>query len=279
MREPIRMLAIDMDGTLLRDDNTISAHTHRVLERARERGVHVVVATGRMFSSAKQLAAELGLGNVPIITYSGGLIATAETEEILYHKPLAADLAREVLAAARETGVFTQMYIGDTLYVPERNSFVRDYEAHCRVRAQDAGEEFWRMTAAPTKILLVEGDLATMERVAARMHSLFEGRVNFVQSTPYFFEMVAADVSKGIAVEQLGLRYGVPLAQVMAFGNAQNDAGMLQAVGWPVAVGNAIEPLKRLARLIAPTNNEDGVAKTVEKYVLAEDTAEVAHGE
>lgn len=276
MGKRIRMLAIDMDGTLLRDDNTISAYTQDVLRRARAQGVYVVVATGRMYRSAKQLAAELELGNVPVITYSGGLIATAESEEILYHTAMDAALTREVLAAARELGVFTQMYLGDTLYVPERTDFVREYEAHCRVQAHVAGEEFWEMPATPTKILLVEPEPEEMEQVAARMYALFEGRVNFVQSTPYFFEILAPHVSKGIAVEQLGLRYGVPLTEVMAFGNAQNDAGMLQAVGWPVAVGNAIEPLKRLARIIAPTNEEDGVAQTIEKYVL---TAEVAHGE
>ena len=106
MNPNIRMLAIDMDGTLLHDDTTISPYTHDILTRALAVGVRVVVATGRMFCSARQLATELGLGDVPLVTYSGGLIAKCISGEILYHAPIPLATAREIVATARELDAF-----------------------------------------------------------------------------------------------------------------------------------------------------------------------------
>ncbi len=268
MQKKIRMLAIDLDGTLLRGDNTASPYTKKILTKARERGVRIVIATGRMFCSAREVAASLELGDVPLISYSGGLIAKCESGTILYHSPIPVETANELLVAAREIAGFVQVYINDELRVPVRNELVDFYEAHCRIEANIVGDHFWQVTEAPTKIIFNEPDAAKMETIKEYMKAHFTGKVNFVQSSPRFFEMVAPHVSKGVAVEQLCLRYGLSAGEVMAFGNANNDAGMLRMAGWPVAVANATDELKALARIIAPSNEEDGVAKTVVKYVL-----------
>ena len=268
MNPNIRMLAIDMDGTLLHDDTTISPYTHDILTQALAAGVRVVVATGRMFCSARQLATELGLGDVPLVTYSGGLIAKCISGEILYHAPIPLATAREIVATACELDAFVHAYVHDELWVRFRDRRVDDYEKRCRIEAKVIGAEMDALAAAPTKLLINEPDPQKIARIAKVLREKFAGRVHFVQSSPMFFEMVAPHVSKGVAVEQLGLRYGISMKQTMGFGNAQNDFDLLRAVGWPVAVANAVPELKAVARYIAPSNNEDGVAKTVAKYVL-----------
>ncbi len=270
MNRDIRMLAIDLDETLLRNDNTISEYTRQVLRKALAQGVRIVIATGRMWSSARRIARSLELGDVPLIAYSGALIAKCESGEILYHQPIPVDIAQEALAAAKEYGAFTQAYVNDQLYVPHHNERVRYYEEHCGVEAKDLGEEYFQLQHAPTKIIFNE----TPERIQEIRKWIIprlQGKVNFVQSSPYFLEMVAPHINKGVGVEQLVLRYGLTMQQVMAFGNAQNDMGMLLSVGWPVAVANAIDELKAVAGYIAPSNEEDGVAKTVARWVLEEE--------
>lgn len=270
MNQDIRMLAIDLDETLLRSDNTISEYTRQILRKSLAQGVRIVIATGRMWSSARRIAKLLDLGDVPLIAYSGALIAKCESGEILYHQPIPLDVAREALAVSQEYGAFTQAYVNDQLYVPQHNDRVRYYEKHCGVMAKDLGKEYYRLSQAPTKIIFNE----TPERIQEIRKWIvprLQGKVNFVQSSPYFLEMVAPHVNKGVGVEQLVLRYGLTMQEVMAFGNAQNDMGMLQVVGWPVAVANAIDELKAIAGYIAPSNNDDGVAKTVARWVLEEE--------
>lgn len=268
--QAIRMLAIDLDGTLLRNDNTVSDYTREVLLRAQKAGVRVVIATGRMFTSARRVAIDLGLGDVPLISYSGGLIAKCESGEVLFHQPIPLATANEVLAAARELDSCVQVYVQDRLYVEAYNERVAAYEKQCRISATPVGERLWHLTEAPTKIIFNETDPEKMAEIRKVMPARLAGKVNFLQSSAVFFEMVAPHVSKGIAMEQLGLRYGIPLAETMAFGNADNDIGMLRAAGWPVAVANAIPQLREMAWLVAPSNEEDGVAKTVAQYVLGE---------
>ncbi len=269
-QDTIQMVVIDLDETLLHDDATVSTYTREVLTRVRERGVHVVIATGRMFCSARQIGRSLGLGDVPLIAYSGGLIAQCESGEILYHQPLSLPIANEILALAKTVAAPIQVYLHDRLLVREYTPDVAYYEAHCQVKAEVVGEAIWHLDAAPTKMIFNEPDPVKMARLAEMFTPRFADRITIMKSADQFFEMVAPHVSKGIATEQLALRYGIDLTRTMAFGNAQNDVSMLRAVGWPVAVANAIPQLKEYARLIAPTNEEDGVAQVLAQTVLGE---------
>ena len=269
-QDDIQMAVIDLDETLLHNDATISSYTHDVLTRVRERGVHVVIATGRMFYSARKIGQSLGLGDVPLIAYSGGLIARCESGEVLYHQPLDLGTANEILALAREVEAPIQVYWHDRLLVREYTPDVKEYEKHCQVTAEVVGDAVWHLDSAPTKMIFNEPNPENMARLSALFTERFGDRITIVKSAAQFFEMVSPQVSKGIAAEQLALRYGVDLARTMAFGNAQNDMSMLRAVGWPVAVANAIPELRAIARIIAPSNEEDGVAQVLAARVLGE---------
>lgn len=126
----IKLVALDLDDTLLRDDGTVSERTVTALRKVREKGIMTVIATGRMYATAKPYADVLKLGNIPLILFPGGLIQLSETKEKLFERPLSVDTVTKINAMAETNGWTVQTYIDDVLYVRSRNELVRAYEAH-----------------------------------------------------------------------------------------------------------------------------------------------------
>ena len=109
--EPIELIAIDLDDTLLRDDISISEYTKAVLKRAQDRGVRVVIATGRMFQAARPWGQAIGLGDVPLVVYTGSMVARCESGEVLSYEPMELATAQEILDVGRAHGWYMQTYI------------------------------------------------------------------------------------------------------------------------------------------------------------------------
>lgn len=265
---PVDMIAIDLDDTLLRDDISISEYTGEVLRKAGALGIRIVIATGRMFQAARPWGQILRVGDVPMVVYTGALTATCETGRILMHDPLDRAVANDILAEGKKHGWYMQAYVNDRLLVPTMEKRTRDYEKSCGVRAEVLGEDFWHLEEDPTKLLVFEEDPQVMAQASQYMTDRFGGKVGHVKSKAAFFEMHRPGVSKGHALEMLCLRWGIPLSRVMTFGNSENDLSMLSVTPWSFAVENAEPAVKEAARHVTDSNNHDGVAKAVVRYVL-----------
>lgn len=265
---PVDMLAIDMDDTLLRDDISISDYTMDVLARAQEAGVRVVIATGRMFCAARPWGMKLGLGDVPMVVYTGSMVARCESGEILSYEPMDRGVALEILAEGKKHGWYMQTYIHDHLYVPYYDVRTENYEHVCGVKAEVLGDAFWTPEEAPLKILLYEDDEALMEKAQSYLLGKYADRAGHVRSRVNFLEFNKMGASKGAALTKLCAEWEIPLSRLMTFGNAQNDVSMLELTPWSFAVANAAAEAKTAAKYLTLSNNEDGVAKAVEKYVL-----------
>lgn len=263
---PIKMIAIDMDDTLLRDDNTISAYTRQVLQKAMVRGLRIVIATGRMFQAARPAGKQIGLGDVPMVCYTGSLTGLCESGKVLRNVTIDLPLALEILDTVRAHGWQAQTYIDDELYVPYRNQNVADYEKQCGVKAHVLGDAFYTPVKAPTKILVVEHDAAVMKEIEETLRERFGSLVNQVKSKPYFFEMNHPTCSKGNALRALADEWGISYEEIMTFGNGNNDISMLSMTPWGFAVANATAEAKKAAAHETDSNNEDGVAKAIERY-------------
>ena len=111
----MKLLAIDLDDTLLRDDNTVSDYTKEVLKKAQDKGIEVLIATGRMYQTAYPVAHRLGLGDVPMVLYSGGVIQRVESKELIWERAIPPEVAHKVLAIAKEHNIYIQSYIDDEL--------------------------------------------------------------------------------------------------------------------------------------------------------------------
>lgn len=266
---PIEMIAIDLDDTLLRDDISVSDYTKHVLQAAMDKGIKIVIATGRMFQSARHWGKALGLSDMPVVSYTGAMTGLCGSGKIISDVRIPLPLAKDILQTIGEHGWYGQAYVADELYVPFRDERTDAYERQCGVKAHVAGEAFWSLASAPTKLLVCEYP-PVMDEVSSTLRKKYGALVNQVMSKPYFFEMNHKGCSKGEAIKSLAAMWKIPLDHIMTFGNGNNDISMFRLTPWSYAVANATDEAKREARHEAGSNNEDGVAACIAKVVLGE---------
>lgn len=269
---PIRLVALDLDGTLVGEDMRIRPRTVAAVRAAVDAGVAVAIVTGRMASSALPYARELGLRG-PIVGMQGALIRAMPDAgrpglgRLLYHRPLSAAVARDALAWCRSHGLDPHLNHLEKMVIPASDSRAAEY-----VRFN-----FGRVVVVPdldawvlhpvTKVISV-GDPPAPTRLLPAARADFDGRAVVTVSHPMFLEFVAPGVSKGAAVRWLARRLGVDLRDALAIGDQLNDLEMIAEVGFGVAMPHGPAELRAVASLVAPPFDEDGAAQVLETYVL-----------
>lgn len=268
----IRLVALDLDGTLIGDDLRLPPRTAATIRAVVARGVHVALVTGRMTSSALPYARELGL-RAPLVGLQGALVrempapGSARLGRLLMHRPLAADVARDAMAWCRAAGLAPHVNHLEQMVIPAGDERAEDY----------SGWNFGRIVVVPdldawvrrpvTKVIAV-GPPPLADRALDRARADFAGRADATVSHPMFLEFLAPGVNKGRAVRFLARRLGVDLRDTLAIGDQRNDVEMLAAVGMGVAMGGAPEVVRAAARLVAPPLAEEGAAQVLEELVL-----------
>lgn len=256
-----RLIAIDIDGTLLAPGNVLAPAAERELGRARDAGLRIVLATGRMYRSAAAWAERLGLDG-PIIAYNGGLIVEHPSAAVWRRRPVPLQAARAVAAACLAHGWYLQAYYGDRLYVPAAGEKADGYCRTAGVTADVDPDRIWRPRRRPTKLLVIE-DPARMAQVAAVLAAAAGDRLELATSFPHYLEIQAHGVSKASALRWLARRLGVPRAAVMAIGDGANDLAMVGFAGTGVAVANAVPQVRAAAAIVTRQPYGDGVAEAV----------------
>lgn len=263
----IKMITIDLDGTLLRSDGSVSDRTVRTLQAARDKGVVVAIATGRMYQTARPYGERLGLGDSPLLLFAGGLIETLESKKILFQQVIPREWAQELADLALRRGWQLQTYIDDVLRAARDDEWIRDYERITHSKACICGDDFYHVQGDCNKLLSRGGHDDLVARKAL-IEKTFPGRFNVLFSAPTFLEIMPQGVDKGEGIRRLGELYGIGTDEIMALGDSQNDLDMLKAAGFPVAMANATEEVKAAAAYVTASNDDDGVAAAVEKFVL-----------
>ena len=261
-----RLIAIDLDDTLLHSGNSVSPRTVSAIKECTRRGITVTIATGRMFRSARAIAASLDL-DAPIIAYNGGLIRSALSGKTLLHQPIEESIALEVLGILREKDWYVQTYIDDILYVKERNEKARDYEMLAGVTAIPLGPALYTQSGCPTKMLAIE-DPVTILAIRSLLRERYGHRLFTAVSKPHYLEMAHAGVDKGRALAFLAETLKVPRDEVMAIGDSENDLAMIRWAGLGVAMGTAQAHIRTAADAVTGGCDDDGVAQAIEKYIL-----------
>ncbi len=263
-----KLLAFDLDDTLLNEEHKISPRNVEMLRRAAGEGLIITIATGRMFRSALPYARQLGI-NVPLITYHGALIRKADGGETIWHRPVPLEAAIRVAEYALERRYHLNLFIDDVFCIPEENEYTRAYQTLSHVEFKYIGNPvayLRREKVLPTKINIVafEG----MDLIMEEMTAAFAHQVTITQARPEFLEITHLEATKGIALRHLAEEAGIKREEVAAIGDSLNDISMLEYAGTGVAVANAREEVKGVAQVITLSNLEDGVAHFIEKYVL-----------
>jgi len=266
----IRLLALDLDGTLMDDRMVIrSARVRRAIAAAQERGVIATLSTGRMFDYTLTFARDLGI-TAPLICYQGGLIQSPDSDAPLYRATMSPALVREALEWRAQRGYHLALYADADVFLDEQQhpeSFYRDMLGE-RLIWVDAFAAVLERRDPVKFIIFVEPDEA--ERVVAELRQRFEGRMELTRSHAIIVEGNPLGVSKGDALQRLAAHLGIPQAQVMAVGDQDNDASMIAWAGLGVAMGNASRATKAAADWVAPSVAEDGAAVAIERFVLDE---------
>jgi Cof subfamily protein (haloacid dehalogenase superfamily) len=264
-----KLLALDLDGTLMGDDLVITEAAKLAIARAVEKGVVVTLATGRMFRSAVQFASELNL-SAPLICYQGAMVRHSVTGETIYHLPVPFEPAREFIALARQDGYHVNAYVDDHIYVAEMTEEARYYSDLARVPAEVVGDllEFIdRPERAPTKLVVVTNEDQTLQ-VLHKMEATFKGRLYVTRSHARFTEAVNLECSKGAALAALARSLEIPREQVIAIGDNLNDLPMLEYAGLSIAVANSSPTVKEKARYVTQGAIAQGVVEAINQFIL-----------
>ncbi|MCD9025611.1 Cof-type HAD-IIB family hydrolase [Cohnella silvisoli] len=261
-----RIIALDVDGTLLNDHHEVTPRVRKAVRLAAEQGVEIVLCTGRGSTSSLPILAELGLQGT-MITHNGASIVDSETREILYSTTISPEHAHRYTSYCREMEIHFDMNTAFELYVEamaeEAASMYRNLKAQPIQRKAHEGfpEKMVKISIYAPKETLdgVENDWLNWQ------HDL-----QTVRSGDNFIDVQHLQATKGKALEQLASLRGVPWEQILAIGNYYNDIGMIAYAGWGVAMDNSPPEVKAEADEVTVSNNEDGVALVIERHVLAE---------
>ncbi len=268
---PVRLLALDLDGTLVGRDLVIRPRVAEAVRRAIGSGVVVTIATGRMYRSSLPYAESLGLV-APIICYQGAYVrelprAGGSPGQVLLHRTMPGAVAVEAIRWARERGFDPHVNIDDRLVMQAGETTAEDYERLSGIGAEFVPDLPAAISGPITKVLAV-GTAPLPEAWLPEARAVFEGRAQVTVSHPNYLEWNAPGVTKGAAVRWLAARLGVPLEQAMAIGDQYNDAEMIAEVGHGVAMGDSPEAVRAAARHVTARFAEDGAALAIESIVL-----------
>ena len=264
MGKTIKLIATDIDGTLLKKDYTCPEGLMECLKKLETNDVKVCLVTGRMHQAAKKIYNQLQLKN-PLVSYQGGQI-NSSTGEILYQKTLDKTCIQKAINWARKNKIHLQLYYNDMLYAENDNAYIQRYSREQNVPYEIVNFDELNPEYS-SKLLAV--DFNNPETVSTWVNELQELFPDcfIVKSTPYFCEISHLEANKCDAVKFLQKYYNLTDEEVLTIGDQNNDIALLQAGGVRVAMGNATDELKAVSTYITDTVDNGGWIKAIEKFV------------
>lgn len=275
----IRMMAFDLDGTLLGGDGHISPRNRAALQEAHRRGVKIVLASGRGFQATRRFAKEAGIPCI-LATANGARIDETQDGPLLIERCLRDEDSKIIMQHMYDSGIFFVSYTKDANYqgnMPTRQPAETKYFApgvyiedgvrlemvEDDLRMQNEGwHDVYKFVAFSTP---ADPKLEVLAEKLRPMGLAVESSwINNIEVMP-------KTAGKGNALDYLAKRYGIEREEIMAFGDNFNDETMLRYAGWPVVMENGVDEMKAIARIIAPHHMQDGVGRVIEEYVLAEE--------
>lgn len=270
-----KMVVMDMDYTLLNKEKEVSIRNKEALKKAMEKGVHLVVATGRIYVSAKFYARLLNI-STPIIASNGAIIKEGYTNKTIFKSVLLDEVALEMIRLCRKSGLFCHLFSDNTVFTEkiinissrynEWNKSLED-EDKINIKVIDRLEDAVKKAGNRLfKAVVVDNNEDKIRDIRNGM--LSTGLVSVSQSLKDNLEVMNKGINKGNAIRILCKLYGIDKDDVIAIGDNENDISMIEYAGMGIAMGNASESLKERADYITGDYLDDGVAQAIEKFIL-----------
>ena len=276
MARNIRAILLDIDGTLTNDQKVITPRTREALLKAQEKGVVLVLASGRTANGLSTYAADLDLAhhNGVLVCYNGAKSLNCQTGDVYFEQSLTVEQGKRVLEHMKKFDVAPvidhgeYMYVNDCFFTIERDGetwYILEYEARSNnyklcEKHDLAAYADWRINK-----ILNAGQPEYLQQHAQEMAAPFEGELSSMFTAPWYYEFTPLGVDKVRALKDTFEVLGIDQSEVMSFGDAQNDATMIEWAEVGVAMGNAVDEVKALADYVTLDNNSDGIAYALEQ--------------
>ncbi|MGE9834691.1 sugar-phosphatase [Streptococcus sp. ZY19097] len=266
----IKLVAVDIDGTLITSDRKITPEVYQAIQDAKAQGVKIIIATGRPIAGVQNLLDELNLKDAGdyVITFNGGLVQDTSTGEDIVKEIMTYEDYQDIEFLSRKLNVHMHAITKEGIYTANRN--IGKYTVHestlvnmpifYRTPEEMANKEI-------VKMMFID-DPEILDAAIAKIPQEFHDKYNIVKSTPFYLEFMNKNTSKGNAIIHLAEKMGLSKNQTMAIGDAENDRAMLEVVGNPVVMENGTAELKKIAKYITKSNEESGVAHAIREWVL-----------
>ena len=259
----IKMVATDIDGTILNRNFEFSPAVIECIKKLTSSGIKVVLVTGRMHIATARLAQKLEL-TTPVVSYQGGLIKDF-SGKTLYKKLLDSSRAKEIIKWGKENNVHINLYMDDILYVEKDDIAIKRYTDERYIPYKVCNFDDLEIKNV-NKILAIDFD--NPEKVTGWVDYLQQKMPDLyiVKSTPYFCEVSNSEAKKSCAVEFLSKFFNIKKEEILAIGDQNNDLELLKSGGLSVAMGNGTNELKKCADYVTDSIDNDGFVKAMEKF-------------
>ena len=264
-----KMIVLDLDGTLMSSKNEILPKTKEALFKAQEQGVMIVLASGRPTYGMVKAAKELRLDEYPgyILSYNGGRIISVQTNEMIYDDSLTPEICHELYDLSREMNVNIMAYEDEAIITADDDQYIQK-EAHINGMPINRVENFKDSVTFNSVKCLCTAEPEYLAQVEIKMKERLGDRLSITRSLPFFLEFMPQNINKAYSLQELLEHVGLDKSQLIACGDGYNDLPMIEFAGLGVAMGNAVDEVKAAANYVTATNDEDGIAQVIEKFIF-----------
>lgn len=264
-----KLLVLDLDDTLLNSQLQISQANVNAIMQAQEKGVKVVLASGRPTCGMLPFAEQLKLADYDsaIISYNGGEIVRCSDQKIMFAKSLQKEEVQRFYEFSRQHNADIITYRGDAIITEDESEYIDVEKNLLNVPLEKVPSFCEEVNYEVIKCILLQ-EPTYLAQVKQKMHTEFPN-ISLSISKPFFLEVTAPGIDKGHTLDKLCAHYGIKAEETIAIGNAENDLSMIEYAGLGIWVENTDAALKPLGNAVVASNDEDGVAKAIEKYILA----------
>lgn len=265
-----KVLVLDLDGTLTNSKKEISERNKQALMEAQQKGIKIILASGRPTYGIVPLAEELKLSENGgyILSYNGGTIINWETKEIIHESRISKELIPDLYNDASGKGFSIISYINEHIITEDKDNKYIGVEAHLNKMKIKEVPSFTETINHDTPKCLIVGDAENLQTLEKQMQVKYDGIMSIYRSEPFFLEIVPLNIDKAQSLKKLLSHINIEREEMIACGDGFNDLSMIEYAGLGIAMANAQLPVKEVSNYITLSNDEDGVAHVIEKFIL-----------
>ena len=262
----IKLIALDMDNTLLNRKKLVSPKNTVAIQKAKNKGIYVTIATGRMPASASYFAKQLQM-NCPVISCNGGVVKDLVTNKSIYEAHFSKETIQKLITTCYENNWYARWYIDDTIYVRyvDMNMFPA-YKTTKGLNIVAVGDDFVDYLDKVTQLVICDFN-GNIGKIQDKVASIFTNTIGLQQHTEYTMDITPPNITKAVGLAKLAEYLNIQPDEIMACGDGDNDLAMIKYAGLGVAMENAIDEVKSVAQFITKDCDDDGIAYVINKFI------------